>query len=212
VVEARENHVELLLENSVTYFVGGAFEKLPYAVFGRLQVKLQSENVLTHGKRLNFGNSAAGERRCSTRQVECFAVPVKWCKGLGQAVREGMRAAHPLDRKPAYFFGPSRVDPRAQGLGDDLGAKAYPKHGFARSNRLANQGDFWAEPVELSFVVCAHRAAHHRQHVEIGKRRKRGIAVEMKYAEGNCALRCPISDSRRPFEYDMLQNRHAHHA
>jgi hypothetical protein len=89
-VEAREKRVGLLLETSVTYFVGGAFEKRPHAFFGGLQVKLQSENILTHGKCLRLGELAAGEQGCPARQVECLAVPVKWCKGLGQAVKEGM--------------------------------------------------------------------------------------------------------------------------
>ena len=89
-VEARENHVELLLENSVTYFVGGAFEKLPYAVFGRLQVKLQSKNSLTYGKRLSLGNFALRERHCLARQIECVAMPVKWRKAIGYAIKERM--------------------------------------------------------------------------------------------------------------------------
>src|SRR6516225_2688831 len=96
-----------------------------------------------------------------------------------------MRNGRPPDRKPAYFFGPSRIDPRTHRFGYNLGAEANPNHGFARGNRRANQRDLCAEPLEPSFVICAHRPAHHRHHVEIGKRRERGISVEMKYATSN---------------------------
>ena len=51
-VEARENCARLLLENSEIYFVCGSFEKRVHTFFGCLHVKLESENVLTHGKRL----------------------------------------------------------------------------------------------------------------------------------------------------------------
>src|SRR6516225_2865911 len=82
-VKAGENCARLLLENSKTYFVCSSFEKRVHTFFGCLHVKLESENVLTHGKRLLLGNFAAGEQRCFARQVECLAMPVKWSKGLG---------------------------------------------------------------------------------------------------------------------------------
>jgi len=91
-----------------------------------------------------------------------------------------MRTRGALDGEPAYFFGASRIDPRAQGLGDDLCAEANSKHGLVRRYGLANQRDFWTEPTETSLVIRAHRAAHDRQHVEIGKRRQRGIAVQVE--------------------------------
>jgi hypothetical protein len=104
------------------------------------------------------------------------------------------------------------MDTRAQSFGDDLGTEANSKYDLVRGYGFANQRDFWTKPAELSFVIRTHRAAHDRQHVEIGKRRERGISIQVEYAERKPAPCRPIGDSRRPFEFDMLQNRHAHHA
>src|SRR6516165_4345218 len=118
--------------------------------------------------------------------------------------------ARSLDGKPAYFFSASGIDPRAQSLGYDLRAGANSKHGLVRFYRVANQRDLWTEPGEPSFVIHTHRTAHDGQHVEIGKRWERGVAVKVKHAERKAAPYRPIGNSRRPFEFDMLQNRHAH--
>jgi hypothetical protein len=109
-----------------------------------------------------------------------------------------------------HFVGASRIDPRPQSFGYDLGTEANSKHGFTSGYGLANQSDLWTKPTEPSFVIRTHRAAHDRQHVEIGKRRERGIAAKVKYAESKSATGRPIGDSRRAFEFDMPQNRHAH--
>src|SRR6516164_8496011 len=90
-----------------------------------------------------------------------------------------------LNGEPAYFFGAPRVDPRAQGFGDDLGAEADSKHGLVPGYGLANERDLWTKPAEPSLVIRTHRAAHDRQHLEIGKRRQRGIAVQVELTERN---------------------------
>src|SRR5215831_12309549 len=99
---------------------------------------------------------------------------------IGDAIEERMRTGRPLDGEPAYLFGASGIDPRAQGFGDDLSAEANSKHGLVRRYGLANQRDLWTKPAETSLVIRTHRAAHDSQHVEIGKRRQRGIAVQVE--------------------------------
>ena len=67
----------------MTDFVGSTFEERPHTFLGRLHVKLQSKNVLTYCKRLSLRDFAVGEQRCLVRQIECFAMPVKWRKAIG---------------------------------------------------------------------------------------------------------------------------------
>ena len=89
-VEAGENRAGLLLESSMTDFVGSAFQQRPHTFLGRLHMKLQSKNALTYRKSLGLCNFAPGERLCPVRQIECLAMPVKWRKATRQALEERM--------------------------------------------------------------------------------------------------------------------------
>ena len=81
-IEAAENFGGLLLEHSMTDFVGSTFEERMHAFLGRLHVKLQSKNALTYCKSLGLCYFAAGEQLCRVRQIECLAMSVKWRKPI----------------------------------------------------------------------------------------------------------------------------------
>jgi hypothetical protein len=82
-VEAGEDSAGLLLESSVTDFVGSTFQERTYTFLGRLHMKLQAKNTLTYRKRLRLGNFALGKQFRLVRQLECLAMPVKWRKAVG---------------------------------------------------------------------------------------------------------------------------------
>ena len=82
-IEAGEDRVRLLLENSMTDFAGSTFQQCAHTFLGRLHMKLQGKNALANCKSLRLCNFTLGEQLCAVRQIECLAMPVKWSKAIG---------------------------------------------------------------------------------------------------------------------------------
>src|SRR5271168_2500452 len=97
-----------------------------------------------------------------------FDMPVKWRKAVGQPIEERVGSGRPLDGKPADFFGPSRIDPRAQSFGYHLGTEVNSKHGLVRGYGLASQRDLRTKPAETTFdPLLSRRGPAARRHLRI---------------------------------------------